>query len=251
MSADLTDLLKSWPFDSENPTNNFRRVRADDGRMLIQVREPLGIQQLEYDDRPDGEQPGGHVSWLDSYEHDQQRDADFALAHEDCLKLMQEGILFYQRYLILYQMEDWEGVVRDTDRNIGYFDLIKNYAIDREDSMMIEQYRPYVMRMNAIAKSQILRQRGEDGAAADLLKMTLINIRALEPVSTPVFKMEVEKGAKHLEQLIAEFDKGVPESRLDQLKRRQTQAVSQEDFELAARLRDEIRSLEASFSGKN
>ena len=63
--------------------------------------------------------------------------------------------------------------------------------------------------------------------------------------------MEVEKGTKHLEQLIAEFEKHQPESMLDQLKRRQTEAVRQEDFELAAQLRDEIRSLEGSFSGKN
>lgn len=248
MDFDLSELLQAWPYDPEQASNNFRRIEARDGRTLVQVREPLGIQQLEYYGRPDGERPCGKDTWLDYYEELAQGDPLFSLSHEDCLRLMQEGILFYQRYLILYQMEDWEGVARDTDRNIRYFDFAKEHAENPEDSLTIEQYRPYILRMNSIAKSQIKIKKGRLVEAVELLRDTLREIRALDPIDSVIFRMELEKSTKHLSELLAEYDKLRPESRLERLKKQKNEAIMNEDFELAARLRDQIRVLEGEFA---
>lgn len=202
MEFDLSEQLMSWPYDPENLTRNLRFVRAKDGRPLIQVREPLGIQQLEYVGRPDGSRPNGKTTWLEFYEERADLDPHFSLSHDDCLRLMQEGILFYQRYLILYQMEDWEGVVRDTERNIRYFDFTKEHAEDPQDSLTIEQYRPYILRMNSIARSQILLKKGSIDEATDLLRSTLNAIQHLEPIESVVFRMEMEKSTKHLTEII-------------------------------------------------
>jgi hypothetical protein len=245
---DLTELLQSWPYDGENPSNNFRLIQARDGRALIQVREPVGIQQLEYMGRPDGARPQGMDTWLDYYEQQAESDPLFSLSHEDCLRMIQEGILYYQRYLILYQMEDWEGVARDTGRNIRYFDFVKEHADNAEDSHTIEQYRPYILRMNSIANCQLMLKQGHVREAADLLKSALRTIRELEPVESLVFRMELEKSVKHLQELIGEIEGLRPESLLEKLNRQKDEAILREDFELAARLRDKIKALEAEYA---
>lgn len=251
MDFDLSDYLASWPFDPENPISNFRRVEGSDGRGIIQVREPMGIQQMDYHGRPDGVRIEGRETWLDYYGDQAEVDPDFSLDHDDCMRLMQEGVLFYQRYLILYQMEDWPGVVRDTERNIDYYKFLKQYAENSEDEMAIAQYRPYIIRMNGIAKAQLLWENGEFKPGITLLKDTLHEIEGLEPVPTPVFKMEMEKATKHLHQLIDEFEKDRPESQREQLEREKVEAVRREDFEEAARLRDRIRNLGSSYARKN
>ena len=53
-SPDLRQILKAWPYD---PEHDARIVRGDDGRELLQVRTPLGIEQYEMDGRPDGLRP--------------------------------------------------------------------------------------------------------------------------------------------------------------------------------------------------
>lgn len=251
MEYDLSEILRNWPFDPEDSVKNFRRIRAKDGRELIQVREPMGVQQMEYDGRPDGVRIEGMETWLAYYESQSALDPMFKLNHEQCINLMQEGILFYQRYLVLYQMEDWIAVVRDTGRNIEYFEFIREHAENREDWMTIEQYRPYILRMNAVAKSHILREGGEHEAAIKLLRRTLYEIQSLDPVNTPVFKMEMEKASKHLEQVIQELETEQPENEMDRLQKQKTEAIRREDFEAAARLRDEIMSLENRLINKN
>lgn len=251
MSFDLTGMLAGWPYDPENMLHNMRRVKAEDGRDVLQVREPMGIQQMEYEGRPDGQRPHGYATWLEYYTDQAGVNPGFTLEHDDCVNLMQEGILFYQRYLILYQMEDWAGVVRDTDRNLGYFDFTSRYAENREDALTLEQYRPYILRMNAVGKAQILRKNHRHEESIDLLRETLARIRRLDAVESPVFKMEQEKATNHLAQLIAEFRKSQPENELERLTRLKMEAVRREDFEAAARLRDQIQLLESGSTSSN
>ena len=251
MEFDLKKLLDAWPYDSEDPSKNIRCIEGEDGRTLIQVREPLGIQQLDYDGRPDGIRPHGRSTWLEWYEEQAENDPDFTMTHEDTLRLMQEGVLIYQRYLILFQLEDWRGVARDTARNIRYFDFTKAHAAHPEDPLAIEQYRPYLMRMNSIARSHILWNAAEYDSAIALLTETMESIRTLDTIDTQIFKTECERAVEHLAQSIEEFVGKRPLSQLDALKQRQKEAVRQEDFELAARLRDEIQARKGEFVSKN
>ena len=61
-SVDLRSLLDAWPHD---PDENVRIIRGHDGREIMQVRLPLGMEQYELDGRPDGRRPHGMVSALD------------------------------------------------------------------------------------------------------------------------------------------------------------------------------------------
>jgi hypothetical protein len=40
MSADITEILREWEFDSDN---QIRIIQAEDGRQVLQVRQPMGI----------------------------------------------------------------------------------------------------------------------------------------------------------------------------------------------------------------
>ena len=62
--VDLRSLLRSWPYD---PDNEARLVKGADGREVLQVRTPLGIEQHEIDGRPDGARPHGLESALEYY----------------------------------------------------------------------------------------------------------------------------------------------------------------------------------------
>jgi hypothetical protein len=240
---DLRRLLEQWPYNPDEPGSNYRVQTREDGSRYLQVREPLGIQQLEYEGRPDGFRPHGKETWLAYYE-DLARDRPFfQLLAEDNQKLMQEGVLFYQRYLLLYQMEDWTGVARDTDRNLRYFEFLKRYARDQEQCLVVEQYRPYVLRMNAIAKARLLEAGARNHEALELLEQTVKKIEKLESVPTQVFAMEKERSVKHLGELIQEFRDKRPETLFERLMREQREAIQSEQFERAAILRDEIRRL--------
>src|SRR5258705_442223 len=50
-SDDLTEMLRRWEYDENRPV---RRLKAGDGREVLQVRLPLGIEQYEINGRPDG-----------------------------------------------------------------------------------------------------------------------------------------------------------------------------------------------------
>ena len=53
-SEDLSPLLKRWAYEQEQAV---RRLKALDGREILQVRLPLGVEQYEIDGRPDGLRP--------------------------------------------------------------------------------------------------------------------------------------------------------------------------------------------------
>src|SRR6516225_7149406 len=122
---DIRRLLKSWPY---NPDQEARIVDGDDGREILQIRTPLGIEQLEMEGRPDGERPHGMGSALEFHEQrlaDAARagtEAAFELDEDECSELFAEGTLYYFRYVRLFQLKRWNETVRDTSRNLRAFD---------------------------------------------------------------------------------------------------------------------------------
>src|ERR1039458_6289926 len=65
-SADLRRILKAWPYD---PEHDARIICGEDGREVLQVRTPLGLEQYEMDGRPDGLRPHGMESALEHHLH--------------------------------------------------------------------------------------------------------------------------------------------------------------------------------------
>ena len=85
----------------------------------------------------------------------------YEVTAEECAELQQEGIQYYHRYLSLFQINDFEGVVRDTQRNLDLFTFVAEHTDREEFSWALQQFRPYVLMMNTRAKASILLGQGK------------------------------------------------------------------------------------------
>jgi hypothetical protein len=245
-SFDLQPLLASWPYD---PENDARLLRGRDGREILQVRTPLGIEQYELEGRPDGARPHGMETALDYYRQQFERlkgtekAESFKLSSKQCSELFNEGTLYYFRYVRLFQLKDWTRTIRDTARNLQAFDFVHRHAASEEDQMFLEKWRPYILRVNASAAAMLaLEQRAYEKALGHLQE-TISRIEALPDLEDETFQFERERSLLALRELLSQVQKNRPMSELEQLEHQLRRAVERQEFERAAVLRDRIRLL--------
>ncbi|HEV2717341.1 MAG TPA: hypothetical protein VGU64_18890 [Terriglobales bacterium] len=167
----LRSFLESWPYDAEN---NVRVARGADGREIILVRQPMGLEQYEIDGRPDGRRVHGMESSFD-FHHTrinapkQSNAADaFDLSPEDCAELFHEGISYYQRLILLFQLKDWTRVERDAVHSLCLIEFIRQHARCEEDRVQLDHWRPDIARINAVAQAMILLEKNHYKDALEL-----------------------------------------------------------------------------------
>jgi hypothetical protein len=241
---DISELLESWPYD---PENEARIVRGRDGRELLQVRSPLGLEQLEMQGRPDGARPYEMESAL---KHFQEKLANagaagFELSAQDCAELFTEGTLYYFRYLRLFQLKRWTEAVRDTARNLQLFDFIHRHALREEDREYLEKWRPYLQRMNTAASALYWLEQGDAPQALKIVQTGRAQLAALEELDDDTFQFERKRSLAALRELEKQLEQQQPVSPVERLQRELRRAVERQEFERAAELRDRIRALRA------
>jgi len=243
MSSDITNILEEWPFD---PEQTVRIVVAADGRSVLQTRLPLGIEQYEIDGRPDGregvlEEIKGR---LREYIRENSSDEGFTISHEDFLRLQGEGILFYYRYLLLFQINDYEKVVRDTAHNLEIASLVEKYVESPEDRIALLQYKPYILRMNSISRSMLSVRLKEPHLARNILREAITQIKSLEDIDSPAFQFEKIRSINYLKSALKQFeDREGDDNPGEELKRELELAIQEENYERAAELRDRLRGI--------
>ena len=163
MSFDLNSLVKDWPHESGSI--KVRKIMGLDGREKLQLRIDLGLLQMEMEGRPDGQRPHNCESLLAYHQRRasraEERGETYQLTPEQCAELQQEGIQYYHRYLSLFQINDFLGVIRDTQRNLDLFNFVITHT-EREDVVWsFQQFRPYVIMMNTRAKASIFLGEGK------------------------------------------------------------------------------------------
>jgi hypothetical protein len=247
MNEDITSILRNWEYD---PDNSTRIIKADDGRDVLQVRQPLGIEQYEMEGRPDGRRPHGvesYLKWyqdrLESHKKKTGSEQGFRLSHDDLLKLQNEGIIYYYRYLMLFQMGDYSRTARDTSHNLKICELIEQYGEDSKGKKEILQYRPYILRVNAISNAMISLNQQLKSAAKDILESAIELIQNMPNIETPTFQFEKLRSLLSLRATLKEI-LGKEISPLDELKAKLQEAVNDEEYETAAELRDKIIKME-------
>ncbi len=244
---DLTPFLNAWPYTPGKI--NARIVPGEDGEPRLQVRVDLGILQMHLTGRPDGQRPNDHASLLEYFESqldeaEASGEADgFRLSPDDCRALREEAVQYYHRYIALLALDEFEGVIRDTTRNLRVLDLCKARAQTEGDRTVLEQFRPYItmMRARAIA-AQALRDN-ETKAAIHAIDEGL---DALNRHFTDTGKPHLFEQSNEVQLLRGMRDTIVPKlpvSQQSELRQRLAKALEQENYELAAILRDELRQL--------
>jgi hypothetical protein len=247
-SFDLRGLLAGWPYD---PDRDARIVRDTDGREVLQVRTPLGIEQLEMTGRPDGLRPHGMESILEFH---RQRlaaataagdEAGFTLEADDCAELFAEGTLYYFRYVRLFQLRHWDGTVRDTTRNLALFDFVHRHAAREEDQVHLEKWRPYVLRMNAAAAASLALEQGVHQQAEELVREAIRRLEELESLDDETFTVERARSLAALRELAAQIHQVRPVSAVERLETQLRRAIDRQEFERAAELRDRLRDIKS------
>jgi len=245
-SADLRRLLASWAYD---PDDDARLVQGDDGREILQVRTPLGIEQYEMEGRPDGLRPHGLESAFEFYSQQLAakkaagREKDFELNPQECGELFTEGTLYYFRYVRLFQLKDWPRTLRDTTRNLQVFDLVHRYANREEDQQFLEKWRPYIIRVNATAAVMLELDKQAYSRALEIAQEAVGRIEAIEDLEDETFMFERERSLGAMRELAAQIQKNRPLSELEQLEHQLRRAIERQEFERAAELRDRIQVL--------
>jgi hypothetical protein len=243
---DLRQALQKWPYDAEH---DARVVPGDDGRQILQVRTPLGIEQYELEGRPDGQRPHGVESVLEYYERQHAeaeqagREGEFELNPRECSELFSEGTLYYFRYVRLFQLKDWARTVRDTARNLRAFDFLHRHAQREEDQQFLEKWRPYILRVNACAAAMLEVERNAYDQAVRFVNEAVQKIEALEEIEEDSFKFERERSLLALRELAQQIQKNRPLSELERLEHQLRRAIERQEFERAAELRDRLREL--------
>lgn len=173
VEPDLRGFLNSWPYD---PDHNVRVTLGADGREIILVRQPMGLETYEADGRPDGLQPHGMESDLELHlvrfaaALRTGSEALFRLAAADCAELFHEAALYRSRCAHFFHARDWVRMQRDTLRNLRLMDFVKQYAEHDEDRVILEQWRPATIRIEAASRAMILLQNEQNQEALNIAR---------------------------------------------------------------------------------
>ena len=246
MSQDIAGILDGWEYEPDGL--QVRIITGDDGTKKIQMRIDLGLIQMELDGRPDGQRPHGFPSLLDYYEAKAKEALDgegsFSLSSEDCALLMREGMQYYHRYLSAFHLERYDLVERDTDRNLRLFAFVARHAGRQRDKIEFDQYRPYVHMMRTRAARRHRFKKTSTGSHSNALTKESRPSAASLPT---INRKRASKNAFELQSLIRwrrEVEREQPMGPLEKLEQQLELSVELEDYEEAARIRDQIRRLQ-------
>jgi hypothetical protein len=247
MSLDINTILKEWPH--EPGMIKVRKISGFDGRDKLQLRIDLGVLQMETSGRPDGQRPHGCESLL-TYHQNRAELAEasgdtYELTPEECSELQQEGIQYYHRYISLFQLNEYAGVIRDTQRNLDLFSFVEEHSERDEVIWNFQQFRPYVLMMNTRAKASIFLNEGKFAEAMREIEKGRDGI--VEFFQRSNFPELAAKSSEiaFLEEWLEEVRAKRPLSKLEIMQREMESAIASELYERAAELRDAIKVLKS------
>ena len=239
MSKDenIDKILQDWPYEIGKVS--VRRVQGDDGRDLLHMRLEMGLLQLEVAGRPDGQQPEGCETYYDHLATvlAEQKDP-FVLDEGQCMQIDREFVQFYHRRICWLTLRKFRLATQDADHTLKLMDFSTEYAPDEPWALSHEQYRPFVLFHRTQAAALAILE--EDGPKKAIT--------------------EIEAGLKRMHDLFAghdaeeQYEENELVIRLGELKEslrdhyeigptlteKLSEAIASEEYELAARLRDEI-----------
>jgi hypothetical protein len=234
---DIDFILRQWPY--QPGVVAARMIPASDGREVIQMRLDLGLVQMEVTGRPDGEHPGGVddcLEWLSGLLREQ---ADgFVLSESHCQEIDREFVQFYQRRICFLALRQFARAMADADHTLALIDFVTAHSSNPQWTASHEQYRPFVLfhRIQAAAM-QALQDSGAE-AAIETINNGLAQMRE---VFTKFGAEEDFDRDELVNQLAAIKESLREEYRVGKtLAEQLADAVASEQYERAARLRDEI-----------
>ncbi|MEI7685109.1 MAG: UvrB/UvrC motif-containing protein [Planctomycetota bacterium] len=241
VKQDIDFIMEGWEY--KPGMVQARLVQAARGRQVIQMRVDLGVLQLEAVGRPDGVRPHGHATYL-LYLREQARlaektDAKFVLTDEQCQEADREFVQYYHRRICWLALRHYQKAVADSDHTLAFMDFVKRYSPSDEYTQAHEQYRGFVVFQRTQAAAAMQAESQHPDQAVDAVRDGIEQLRDFFAAHGLEDQMDDDGMVQHLrrveETLREEY--GIKSTLSEQL----AEAVAQEDYEKAARLRDELK----------
>jgi len=234
---DLDRILREWPYEPGDVS--ARLLKAADGREILQMRVEMGILQLETEHRPDGQRPGGANTY---FEHlvqlAREEGKGFELTSEQCAAADREFLQFYHRRICWLALRQFRRAARDADHSLAFMDFVRAHSPDEEWTLSHEQYRPFVLFHRTQAAALARLEDGGPETANQELNQGLQRFRDLFAEYDAEEQYDDDELVRRLIELRDTLREqyNVKPSLAEQL----ADAVAAEEYELAARLRDEL-----------
>jgi hypothetical protein len=251
MRRDIDEAIQGWPFDPQSGEVIAREVRAKDGRPLIQIRVELGLLQLEVSGRPDGTRPHGFVTYLDYLRYRAAgrgqspggKAPSWTMSTEHSFEADREFVQFYHRRVSWLSLQKYDRALLDADHTLALMDFVCRHGANEEYIASHERFRGLVLfHRTQAAAAQALERRKPD-EAIDAVHEGIERILAHQNS----WASEPDRGETPNESLIEQLQILENEIRKNfavekTLREQLDEAVAREDYERAARLRDQIRA---------
>lgn len=232
---DLDDILGDWPYEPR--TVSARLVRAADGRDVLQMRVELGVLQMEVTGRPDGTKPGGAETYLDFLLREAFHQSDQTeLSDRQLEEIDHEFSQYYHRRICWLAVREFERAVSDADHTLALMDYLSRRKTDEDWEREQAEQRGLVLfhRTQAAALAH-LEQEGAEAAIEEIN----VGLEAIERLS------ESQDGTAAPERMVSQLrdlqDWVRDHYQVDRtLNEQLAEAVAAEEYERAAKLRDEL-----------
>jgi hypothetical protein len=234
----IDHLLRNWPYRAGDVL--ARIVRANGKRQVLQMRIDMGLLQLEMDGRPDGERPEGFSTYYDYLVSLAFHEGEsFVLDEDRCTEIDREFVQFYHRRICWLSLRKFQKAVKDADHTLALMDFSSAHAPDEEWALSHEQYRPFVIFHRYQASALAALEEGGPEPAIEEIEEGLRRLRDLFANYEAEDRYEGDELVQRLRELKESLRKHykIGPSLAEQL----AEAVAEEKYELAARIRDEIR----------
>jgi hypothetical protein len=251
MRRDIDDAIQGWPYNPEPGDVIAREVRARDGRTVLQVRVELGVLQMEAGGRPDGTRPHGFVSYLDYLRYraagrsqSPEAKADsWMMSRDHCSAADREFVQYYHRRVAWLALQRYDRALLDADHTLALMDFVCRHGIDDDYVASHERFRGLVLFHRTQASAALALERRKPEEAIDIVR------EGVERLSThhQQWSADHDQAETPNPSLIEQLHVLESEIRknfvVDKTLREQLEeAVASEDYERAARLRDQIRA---------
>lgn len=236
--ADQFDkILQEWSFEPGQV--QVRQIEGKDGRELLQMRVDMGLLQMEISGRPDGQAPDGFETYFDYLVAQAFEEGDgFQLDDEQCTEVDREFYQFYHRRICWLTMREYAAAIKDATHTLSLMDFTSAYAPDPEWSLLHEQYRPFVLFHKVQATALMHLEENEPEPAVQAIDNGLKQLQQVfEKHEAGEFFEEdsfVQKLQEMRTAIVEQYELGP--SLAEQL----AEAIEQEQYELAAKLRDRM-----------
>lgn len=246
MRRDIDDALQGWPYDPEPGEVVARKLRARDGREVLQIRIELGLIQMEVEGRPDGTRPHQcptYLSYLEGRAKAAGRRTGWSMSAEQCAEADREFAQFYHRRVAWLALHSYERALSDADHTLALMDFVKGHANDAEYVAAHERFRGLVLFHRTQAAAALALERRRPDEAIDAVREGIAQISAFHQSWTAEVERDETPNESLIEQLrVLEVEIRKNFSVEKTLREQLDEAVADEDYELAARLRDKIRA---------